>query len=327
MPSPSSSLATLRPDIADSLMTFDGAMSRQGFIGHRVLPVFEVGKPTGTFGKIPLAQLLQNRDVERAPGSGYSRGSFKFETQTYAARERGAEEPVDDREAQIYRDYFDAEMVAAERAMDVVLRNAEMRAADLIFHETDQSAISMFADVTNEWDDFTNATPITDVETAVRAVWAKSGLWPNALVINRHVFRNLRQCAQIIARIESGGAGVSSKQADITADMLARCFDLEEVIVGGEPKNTAGEGQTATVSKIWSDEYAAVCRIAKRPRDIREPSIGRTFHYAGDGSAVNGTVENYRDETVRSNIIRVRHDVEEKVYYREAEYLLGNITT
>jgi hypothetical protein len=38
-------------------------------------------------------------------------------------------------------------------------------------------------------------------------------------------------------------------------------------------------------------------------------------------------VESYREEQTRSDIIRVRHDVDELVLYKDAGFLLGNITT
>lgn len=322
MPSPSAALSTLRPDLAASLEEFNLAADRNGFIGLRVLPVLEVAKATGLFGKIPIESLLQNRVTNRAAGGGYSRGSWKFTTDTFACEEHGAEEPVDDREAALYSDFFNAEVVSAQRCLDVVLRNMERRIADAVFNAVTWTPTS----ITNEWDDYANATPIDDVEAAVRRVWTASGLWPDALVINRKVFRNLRQCEQVIERIQASGAGFPVRAADITAAQLAAVFDLSEIIVGGSPRNTAIEGQDVTIGSIWSDEYAMVAKIC-RSNDMREPGLGRCFHWAEDGSQIGGTIETYRDESVRSEIVRVRHDVDEKILYVEAADLMDNITT
>lgn len=326
MPSPTSSLATLRPDLASSFMEYDLEADAMGYIGSRVLPVAEVGKQSGSFGKIPLEQLLQTRDTARAPGSGYTRGSWKFETSTYACEEHGAEEPVDDREAEMYRDYFDAEQISAARAYSAVLRNAEIRIANAVFNATTWTGSDLTTGITHEWDDHTNAVPIDNVEAAILKVYDNSGLWPNTLIINRKVFRNLRQCDQVIERIESSGAGNPTKASDVTVAMLAAVFDLDNIIVAGVSKNTADEGQTASISQIWSDEYAMVCKTAMT-NDFREPCIGRTFHWGEDGSMIGGTFESYREESVRSEIIRVRHDVDELILYPEAGHLLSNITT
>lgn len=160
----------------------------------------------------------------------------------------------------------------------------------------------------------------------MQKVYDGSGLWPNALVINRKVFRNLRNLDQIIDRIESSGAGNASKPSDITPQMLAQVFDLDFVIVAGSSKNGANEGQGASPQQIWSSEYAMVCRVATS-NDMREACIGRTFHWSQDGSSIGGTVESYRDEVIRGNVIRVRHDVDEVILYPQAGHLLSNVTT
>jgi len=323
---PSVQLTSLRPDIAGSFEEFDLEMDRRGFIGMQVMPAFESQMQAGTVGKIKLEDLLQNRNIDRAPGGGYSRGDWTFEDWDFATKERGAEEPIDDREAQMYSLFFDYEVVCAARAFDAVLRGQEKRAADLIFNGTTWTGSSLKTAVSNEWDDSTNAEPIDDVEAAVRKVYANSGLMPNALVINRFVFRNLRESAQVRARIVSSGAGNPEKARDVTVEMLKAVFDLDHILVAGSSKNGANEGQAATPSMIWSSEYAMVCRIAET-NDIKEPCIGRTFHWGADGSQIGGTFETYRDETVRSDIARARHDVQEKVMYVEMGHLLENITT
>lgn len=327
MPSPSGSLATQRPDLA-TFLEFDLESERAGYIATQVLPVMDVASQAGTFGKIPLEQLLQQRSTLRAPGSGYARGNWTFETTTYATVEHGAEEPIDDRESRMYAEYFDAEQVSTMRAFSSVLRNAEQRAADLVFNSDTWTGGSLTTAITNEWDSnhTANAVPITDVEGAVAKVYDGSGLWPNALIINRKVFRNLRNLDQIIERINSEGAGNASKPSDITAEMLARVFDLDYVIVAGTSRNSAKEGKAATPVQIWDSEYAMVCKIATGS-DMREPCIGRTFHWSDDGSSIGGSVESYRDETVRGDVIRVRHDVDEFVLYPQAGHLLSNVTT
>jgi hypothetical protein len=67
-----------------------------------------------------------------------------------------------------------------------------------------------------------------------------------------------------------------------------------------------------------------ICRVATTA-DPREPCIARTFHWADDGSQIGGTAETYRDETKRSDIVRVRHDVDEIVMYTEMGHLIGGI--
>lgn len=324
MPSPTSSLATLRPDLA-TFLEFDLESEKNGYVATQVFPVIDVQSQAGNFGKIPLEQLLQQRDTKRAPGSGYARGNWTFDKAVYATEEHGAEEAVDDREAKMYAEYFVAEQISTLRAFSSVLRNAEQRVADAVFNTTTWTGSSLTTSVATPWSTLASAVPITNVEAAVQKVYDNSGLWANALIINRKVFRNLRNCSSIIDRINASGAGSPSKASDVTVEMLKAVFDLDYVIVAGTSKNGAKEGQAASPSQIWSSSYAMVCKIATSP-DMREPCIGRTFHWSQDGSSIGGTVETYREEKSRSDIIRVRHDVDEVVLYPEAGHLLSNIT-
>lgn len=323
MANPSSSLATLRPDLAGSFMEFELAADRQGFIGPSVLPVIEVAKPSGIFGKIELEQLLDNRETLRTPGAGYARSEWQFTKDSFATVEHGAEEPVDDAEATMYREFFDMEQISSMRAMDVVLRNMERRIADAVFNASTWTGSSLTTSVTTEWS-AAASIPLTDVEAAVSKVWDGTGIWPNALIVSRKVFRNLRNVSQIIDRIKYSGLQDPNARG-ITREALANAFDLDMIIVGGAAKNTATEGQSASIGAIWSNEYAMVAKIATSS-DVREPCIGRMFHWGEDGSDIGGTVETYRDESVRGDVIRVRHQVDEKILYAGAGHLLSNIT-
>ena len=322
MPSPSTSLATLRPDLADSFMEFDLDANQSGFISSQVLPAMTPRKQAGTFGRIPVEELLKERDTSRAPGSGYARSGFTFLPDTYACEEQGAEEPVDDREEAMYADYFDAEQIATSRARHAVMINAEKRVAAAVFNATTWASFTTAVSV--EWDTAATATPLVDVEAAVQSVWDQCGIWPNAMIMNRKVFRNLRNADEIIDRVKFQGF-MDARAGNIPIAAMAQAFDLQHLIVANSARDSANEGQDTVIAPVWSDEYCMICRIAETG-DIREPCIGRIFHWTEDGSQLMGAIESYRDETVRADIIRCRHDVDEKILYVETGHLLSNIT-
>jgi len=321
MPNPSQALATLRPDLASSFMEWQEQSALQGFRAAQILPVLPVAKPQGTFGVIPVEQLLMNRDTLRAPGTNYSRSQFKFEKQTFICDEHGAEEMVDRNSAAMYSEYFDAEQVAAFRAYRAVLENFEKRVASLVFNTTTWTGASLFTDVAVIWATAATAVPITDVNAAKKRVFDNSGMWPNAVIMNRATFNNARNTVNVKDAIASAGAGDSVLQGRITERQLAQAFDVDFVVVCGSPKNTAAEGAAPVLSHIWADANVMVAKIAKGS-DPAEPCIGRTFHWGEDGSQFGGTTESYYEEQTRSDIIRVRHQVEEKIIYPQCGHLL-----
>jgi hypothetical protein len=304
-------------------MEYDLDANMQGFIGIQVLPVMEVAKQAGNFGKIPIEQLLKTRDTRRASGAGYARGEFTFTPATYACEEHGAEDPVDDREATMYAEYFDAEQIATARARNSVLLNAEVRIADAIFNATTWTSYTTA--VGTEWDTSATADPRADVKAAMQSVWSQCGMWPNAMIIDQHVFQNLQDVDAIISRAKYQGF-MDVRPGNINAQQIAACLGIDRLIIAGGARDSSKEGQDTTIASVWDDEYAMVCRIATT-NDIREPCIGRVFHWGEDGSNVGGMVESYRDETVRADVMRCRHEVDELILYVETGHLLSNITT
>jgi len=309
MPTSKNSLATLRPDLGGSMEAFNLEADRAGFIALQVLPVFDVPEQSGTFGVIPVEELLRDASTERAPKSRYSRDDFEFEDESYAVSEHGHESPIDDRLTKMYHHYFDVEVIAARRARDKVLRNMEKRAAGALFN----TGTFANAAAASAWTpaNYGTCTPLVDVENAVQSLWSACGLWANGMIITRQTYRHLRNCEQVTERLNSHGIRDVVPEK-VTPAMLALAFDIPNVMIAGGTKNTSKEGQAAGFGAIWNKNLVMVGVFATS-NDIEEPCIGRTFHWSEDGSEIGCTIETYRDETIRGDIARARNDTQQKL--------------
>lgn len=317
MPRPST--AAQRPDLAVTVMeAVDGPPA--GMIGLQVLPIFRVPEATGQYPLIPAEVMFSLPETRRAARGNYNRSDWEWEWDTYTCVENGWEEKIDDREVRLYSRYFDAEKMAARRALKIILRKQEYRIASAVFNASNFTAHN----VTNEWDDSGNATPIADVKTGRKAVHDAIGIEPNTLIIAYSTFLDLGVCDEIVDRIKYTDPTV--KRGDIAAPLLAQAFGVDRVLVGGALYNSAKKGQDASLANLWSNEYAMLCVTDAAPQLGETPCLGRTFLWTED-SPVNPVVESYRDDTVRSDVIRVRHDTDEEFISTDCAYLLGNITT
>lgn len=306
--------ATARPDLADAFHEMRHDSLQAGFVGERVMPYFDTPKQAGGFKKVTIKSLLSSMNTDRTSGGGYNRQKWDFTQDAYATTEHGAEEPIDDRDAENYGDYFEIEVISTGRARYAVMLGHEQRVRDALRSAAGTAAGS-------DWSDAANATPLDDVEAAVRTLRSR-GVHGNQLVIPWTDFRNLRLCEQIADKLASQGAGRTIEPAKISAADLASLFDIDEVVVAGGIYNAANPGQDVSISDIWSSGTATLHAVP-RTRDLSEPCSGRTFHWTGDGSEEGGKVETYRDETVRGNVVRVRNETQEKVLFEEA---IQNIT-
>lgn len=323
MPTSITSNAQLRPDLGGSLEEFNLEADRNGFIALQALPVIDVAEQAGVFGVIPVEELLRNADTARAPAAQYSRDTFEFTQDSFAVSEHGHEVVVDERLKNIYRHFFDAERVAARRARDVVLRNFERRAAAMLFNTSnfDHEA----AEISWMPDNYSTATPIVDVENAVQDLWEACGLWANGIIIPRQTFRHLRNCEQVIDRLN--GMGIRDIVPEkITPQMIGLVFDLPKVMVPGGTSNSAPEGQSAQFTSIWDKDKVMVGVFATSD-DITEPCIGRTFHWSEDGSEIGCTIESYVDDSRRGEVVRARLDTQQKLIMTAAGRLITGVAS
>lgn len=317
MRGPATAIENLRPDLSGSLTEFDLQADRAGFIGLRVLPVLEVGVYSSPFGKLTIEQLLQTRDTRRAPGGGYSRSNFTLGTDTFTCEEHGAEEVIDKRTAKMYANYFDAELIATERARDVVLRNYEIRAAALLGSTGTHTNAAATAALTVK----ASSTLIANVNTRKRAIWEATGIWPNCVILDRRAVMAFKLTDEFRDNVKYSG---NSLPGAVTNEMLAEAFDVPTVLVTGSAKNTANSSQTAVIAGVWDHTQVIVTKIATS-NDIEEPCAGRTFHWGADGSQIGGVIETYYDVTKRSDVVRCRMDTDEKELYTAVTEIITGV--
>jgi hypothetical protein len=316
--SPSPSQAVGRPDLGATLVEFDVQANQAGFVGLKIMPVVEVAEQSANIGRIPIEQLLQQQSTARASGGGYNRGNFTFDDFSYATKEHGWEEPVDDRNLRIYRRYFDAEAIAARRARNFVLQNYEQR---VVAAATNTAT---FVDVARAtaWTTPATAVPITDVLTRVKAARLASGMTPNTVVLDFDAYLAAVETAQVIDRLKY--AGIDDVK-NVTPNALAQLFKVKQVLISGGLKNTAAEG-ALTLSAVWPKDTVAVGYVAETD-DVAEPCLGRTFHWSEDGSNIGTVLETYRDESKRCDVVRARMEDDEKVMYAECWELITGVLT
>lgn len=330
---PTSDTAVQRPDLGvlvEEYMEEESAL--MGFIGLQVMPYAPVALQSATYPVLPKEVMLNIYETKRAMRGKYPRSDFEWEEGFYATSENGWEEAVDDRERKLYASKFDAEALAARRAVTIINRGQEKRIADMVFNSTNFSANT----ITHEWDDTTNAVPLDDVSTGKSSIRDACGMLPNVLIVAYSTYQNLKRSAQIIDLIKYTFPGQDINKMSLS--QLAQILDVPQILVGGAVYNGAKKGKAASMTDLWSNEYAMLTRISNSP-NITEPCIGRTFLWTEE-SGGGHVVESYRDEEIRGDVIRVRHDTSEALIASRdnalaiksnlstaCSYLFDNVTT
>lgn len=278
----------------------------QGFIAGRMAPYFPVGAQAATFPVIPLKALFNTVDTTRASGAGYSRSEEPFEAGFYATHEEGHEMPVDMRFKSMYARYFDLELYTARLCEAKVLRSFETTVATKL-HKSG-SYLTSAASVA--WNDYANADPKADVRAGTAIMRAK-GVLPNVLQVSWVRYMDLTQCKAVKDAVYAIFPD-AMKTGTITISHLSAYLEIE-VVVAGAQVNAANKNKTAALDDIWSNEQAMLARVAMPGEDIAQPSVARTFLWNETPSTTGKPeiiVEDYYEERTRSQIARVRHDID-----------------
>jgi len=310
---------TLRPDLGAVAIEYALEASQRGFIGVEVMPVFETPEQSGEYPVIPVESLLKLQDTKRAARSAYGRSDYEFESADFACKEDGWEEPVDDGEAKMYATYFDAEELAVQRALDVVLRAQEKRIATAVMNTTNFSVNN----VSVKWTAPATAVPRANIKAARTALRNATGLEGNAVILSLDTFENAMLCAEFLDHVKYTNP-VLLENFETQKKLMALYLGIDRVLVGNASYDAGKKGQALSATAIWPTAYGMVAQIGTNAQDLREPCLGRSFLWTAD-TPDNVVVEQYREDQTRSDIYRVRQYMDEKFVCIAAGYLLGNL--
>ena len=320
MPQPTSATTLQRADLGMLAYEYMLDASQRGFIGTSIFPVFDVMEQSADYPVIPIEAILKLQDDSRSTGGNYNRDDYSFETGTYSCKEHGWEEKVSDDERNLYSRFYDLDEVAVKKAIDIIMRNHEVRIADKVF---DTSNITNTSAVTTPWDTAASATPYTDVLTAKEAHYIATGTIDNAMAMSWKVYNNVLQTAELKDAFKYTSPSEIKNDA-VKRQMLSDYFGVEELLIGNGIKDAAKKGQDYSLSYIWDDEYILLFKKSNG-MNLEEPQLGRTFVWSKDSPDIINT-EEYREEQTRSDIYRVRNYTAEDFIFEGAGYLLSNIT-
>ena len=280
------------------------------FIADLVLPMVKVAKQTGKYYVYDKSNLRVDKTA-RAAGSAANEIDFgvapsgTFACDDHALKGFVADEIQDQADAALNPLVDETETVTEKLLLD-----RENNAATLLTSTANLTQNVTLA-TTAQWSDYSNSDPIGDVRTARTTIHQNTFKKPNTLILGKQVFDILIEHPQIIERVKYSQLGV------ITAEILARVFQVEKILVGEAGSNTAVEGQTDTLSYVWG-KNAIVAYIAPQIR-IKMLTLGVTFTYS------TRLVKRWRDEDREGTYVRIGNDnYVQKLIAAAAGYLIKN---
>lgn len=279
------------------------------YVAEEIAPLVPVQNQSDKYYVFNKADEFTDTAEYRAPGTASSRHGFRVSTDSYMCEEIAESTTLPDETRDNADSVLRIETAKTNFVTNKVLLKLERLIASLCTTTGNWDNSSTPSVL---WDDLTNSDPITDIEAAIDTIETATGQKVNKMVISRDVWKVLKHHPVILARKPNDSFRVA------TLEDLKAIFEVENILIGGASYNTANQGQTASLSSIWSkDVWLGVTTNAPA---LEEPTALYTMVWKREGQ-MRG-IRRWRDEDVHSDIFEAFMNFDAKVVGSDLGYVL-----
>jgi hypothetical protein len=281
-------------------------------IADDVLPRVPVGKQDFRYLTYKLADSFTIPDTKVGRTSKPNQVEFGATAATASTEDYALDNPIPQADVDNAAGTgFDPEARGTEVTTNLIALDREVRTANLVFAAANYAAANKIT-LTHAWDDYVNSTPIADITTAMDSMVMR----PNIMTVGNAVMTSLRSHPEII-KAYFGNLGDSGI---VPGQFIAQIFGLDAIYVGQGWLNTAKQGQTPTVVRVWGNFASLMYRDNLASAD-QGTSFGLTAQF---GSRIAGRIID-QDMGMRGGVrIRVGESLKELLLAPDLGYLFTN---
>lgn len=316
-------------------MSIAYALDSMLYVADRVFPDVPVMKQSDVFFTIPRGAFLRDDMKLRAPGTESAGASYTFEQENYRCATWALHKMIDDETRANYDAPLNSDRTATRFLTEKGLIRKERLFAEnylrdgvwtykVAGHANARALDNLTGGAaTVPYWSVDSSTPIEDMRLFCRAILARTGKKPNALVLGKGVYDTLLDHPDIVGRIDRGqtpgGPAMTNREA------LAALFELEEILVMEGIYNSAQEGAADAIGFV-NEKNALLVHRTDAPA-LEEASAGYTFSWTARVGAANmGTrMKRIRIETHESDRIEIQMAFVQKAVAVDLGFWLSGI--
>jgi hypothetical protein len=233
----------------------------------------------------------------------------------------------------------------AKQVLGSLLTAREVAAATLMFNSTtfaDTAKNRITVGSNLDWG-HANGVPLDNITTAI-GMLTERGFDPATLSIllpsktHRVLSLNAQMRTKVVATPVYASTGAKGLPVLLPEQILAGLFGVKEVIIQRGVKDTANKGAASVFAPIWDPTMAMVAYLGANAED--DAGLGHTFvtdQGMDTGSLADASglpvdpalmvqVDQYREEKLTADVIRVRDCLDMKLTNTDAAVLLTGVT-
>jgi hypothetical protein len=323
MPNPTSSQVHVDAILTNISVAY--LQRAENFIADKVFPVVPVDKQSDKYFVYTKNDWLRDEAQRRGPSTESAGGGYNLTTATYSADVFAFHKDISDQ----IRANADAPLNLDREAVEFVTHRLLLRreiqfVSDFLTTSIWSKDITGVAsapgsDQVIRWSDYANSDPIDNIEEGKSSVLSTTGYLPNTLVLGYEVFRELKNHPDLVDRIK-----YTSSQT-ITADMMARMFEVDRVLVSQSVKGTNNEGGTDAYAFTMGKQ--ALLAYVPASAGIMTPAAGYHFNWTGVSGGLGATigVSSFRMESLKSTRVEAELAFDNKLVGQDLGYFFTDI--
>lgn len=255
------------------LTQFSQRYTNKNYIATQILPKLMVKEKTGNYAKYGTENLrVYAGQLYRAPGAPSVTVDYSVSQGEYLCRERSLKKFVPVEAMKNTDQPYDPKRDAVQTLMDIIYNNMEYALATYMGN-TANITQNVTLSGGDQWDDYTNSTPLDDIETAISDIVNATGQRPNTCWMGFETFRKLKAHPDVREQVKYTNGGQLSDSAFVA--FLKEFFMLNEVFVGTAIYDSADEGQTASLTQVWGKNFWLGYKNASPT--LMQATMGYTF--------------------------------------------------
>ena len=278
------------------------------FVAEQILPVLQVQKESDKFYKYDKQDAFKLPDTIRADGTEANEASLAISTDDYAVNEHALKDIVTDR----VRDNAD---VAIQPDIDItewltglILLRLEKDMATLVTSITNITN-NITLSGTNQWSDYDNSTPLSDIKTGKASVRKNTGREANTITLGGDVAETLSLHPEIKDLRKRVDASLLTD-----AGLPPKILGLK-VIEAKSVEDQAYAGKTVSLGYVFGKN--ALISFTDPNAGLRSLTLGRVIR------AKARMTRKWRDEGRRGTMIEVSDMFVCKLIAEECGYLIA----
>jgi hypothetical protein len=285
-----------------------------GYIADSIFPMVRSSKQSDKYYTWTKDFWFRNYVEMRTAGDTYPEGALELSSTSYFCDIFHLAYPLNDEDIANQDEAVELQITGAEWLADQFMLNREAAiVAD--FFKTGVWGTDVTLSGTDQWSDFANSDPETDIRTGSQTIQKSTGSKPNKLIIGKEVADKLAQHPLLLEKYKY------TNVANLTIAQISDSLGLPEIVVGESIDNTAQEGATFSGEYTWG-KNGMLLHVASSP-GRRVPSAGYTFVWPVDGEDLVVSIKNIRQDERDRNLLQAKHAFDQKAVATDLGYFIA----